>query len=498
MLLEGTNNNTNGIICPKCGAVNLEDARFCESCGTDLGTAAGGAGEQNIPLGVNPQAQNSQYGNAVPSQSAGQDHSAPSQNLGQGGMVSSQGYGQGGPASGPYGSMPSQPQPAVKKPVPKWVPVLIAEAALLALCIYGITMSAKNSNNPERVAETFFVHMANGDWEEGYSKLDAEDSEFINAKMFASANARNSTLGVVTNYQLDALYNGQGLDQLSQSVYDLAGSLGLEDYLEQESSSSLEQAFKVDYRAKGNNDSSTYLIMLNQTPEGWKVGASNFIRRDYCIYVPKGFQVRVDGIVLGESYLIPEGEEGYDGDGYRDSYSIPQIFYGVHEIEITMEDMEDVSETIEIGYGDSQYSLDRIQLKEEVRDMLIQKAGENMQQIYNAAMAGKNFSSIENLIFSDKEFRQKAKEEYEELLADMNEGDTLPTRVIFQNIEGESDSSDSIVFISFSYQVEYKYENWSGGWTESQYDGIDSWYFGFRKENGEWVQTSLGCETLYY
>lgn len=449
--MEGANNRENGTICPNCGTVNLEDARFCENCGTDLGTVAG---------------QNQQAS--------------------------------GNPVSGSFSSTSSLPQPAGKTPIPKWVPILIAETALLALCIYGIAMAAKNSHSPERVAETFFVHMANGDWEEGYSKLDAEDSEFINAKMFASANAQGNTLGVVTNYQLSAPYDGQGLDQLSQSVYDLAGSLGLEEYLEQESSSSLEKAFKVDYRAKGNTDNSTYLIMLNQTPEGWKVGASNFIHKDYRIYVPKGFQVSVDGIVLGEPYLIPEGEEGYDGDGYRDSYSIPQIFYGTHEIKITMEDMEDVSETIEIGYGDFQYSLEQIQLKEEVRDMLIQKAGENMQQIYNAAMAGKNFSSIENLISSDKELRQKAKEEYEELLADMNEGDTLPTRVIFQNIEGESDSSDSIVFISFSYQMEYKYENWSGGWTENQYDGTEDWHFGFRKENGEWVQTNLGCERLYY
>ena len=500
MFLEGELNSTSKIICPNCGAANAADAQFCENCGTDLGNAAS-QGQQALggSYGNPNAAPDMGYGNpnAAPGMGYGNPNAAPGMDYGNPNAASGMGYGQGIPAPDAYSS--AQGPLAEKKPISKWIPILIAETALLALCIYGATVVVKNSKSPERAAETFFVHMANGEWEECYDGLDTEESEFINAKMFARANAQGSPLGIVTNYQLSAPYDGQGLGELSQGIYDLAGSLGLEEYLEQgDGSSSLETAFKVDYRAKGDAGNSTYLIMLNQAPEGWKVETSNFIRRDYRIYVPKGFQVSVDGIALGENYLIPEGEEGYDGDSYRDSYSIPQIFYGAHEIKITMEDMEDVSETIEIGYGDSQYSLEQVRLKEEVRDMLIDKAGENMQKIYEAAMAGKNFSSIENLISSDKELRQEAKEDYEELLADMNEGDSLPTRVIFQNIEGESDASDSIVSLAFSYEMEYKYENWDGGFTESQYDGTDNWVFGFRKENGAWVQTGLGCRTLYW
>ena len=447
--MEGTGSSMNRKICPKCGTANLEDARFCENCGTNIETFA----------------------------AQGQQMSGSN-----------------------YGGVSSQPQVTEKKPMPKWLLILIAETALLAFSIYGNTMAIRNGKSPEQAAESFFVHMANGDWEQGYSELDAEGSEFINAKMFAKTSAQNRTMGIVTNYQIGPLYDEQGLGELSQSIYDLAGGLGLEEYLEQESGSSLEKTFRVDYRTKENTENSAYLIMMNQTSEGWKVGASNFICSDYRIYVPRGFHVSLDGIELGETYLLQEGEEGYDGSDsdYIDSYSIPQIFYGNHEIKITMEDMEDVSESIKIGYGDSQYRLENVRLKEKVRDMLIQKAGENMQQIYSTALAGKNFNSIENLFSSNEEARKQAKEDYEYLLADLNEGEYLPTRIIFQNIEGKSDSSDSIANISFDYIVEYKYESWSGGWKNSQFDGTEEWTFGFRKEDGNWVQTNLGCQTLYY
>lgn len=498
MLLEGTNNNTNGIICPKCGAVNVEDARFCESCGTDLGTAAGGAGQQNIPLGVNPQAQNSQYGNAVPSQSAGQDNTAPSQNLGQGSMVSSHGYGQGGSASGPYGSMPSQPQPAVKKPVPKWVPVLIAEAALLALSVYGNTVVLKNSKTPEQAAETFFVHIANGDWEEGYAQLDAEDSEFINAKMFAELHKQDS-LGIVTNYQFNASYNSQAMDEISQNLYDWAEEWGIDEYMGQESgSTSLEKAVQIDYRVKGDTENSSYPIILNQTPEGWKVWTSNHICKDYYVYVPAGASATLDGIALGENYKVKEGEEGYQEDSSIDSYSIPQIFYGSHEIKITMEDMEDVTERFSINYGNSSYWKESMELKEEIRDSLIQKAGENMRKIYGAALAGKNFKTIEGLFSADGERRKEIKESYDSLMAELNEGNDITTRIAFQDITGVSQGSGKTVGLTFSYIREYKYKGWFGEWSDEQDDGSSELEFYFAKENGEWVQTNLGCENLYW
>lgn len=486
--MEGSNSNTNGIICPNCGANNLEDARFCENCGADLGVVAG----------VNLQTQNSQHGNEVPCQSVGQDNTAPNQILGQGSMVSSSSYGQGGPASGAYGGIPNQSQPAAKKPIPKWMPVLIAETALLALSIYGNTVVLKNSKTPEQAAETFFVHIANGDWEEGYALLDAEDSDFINAKMYAELHKQDS-LGIVTNYQFNTSYNNEALGEISQNLYDLAEELGVDGYMGQESgASSLEKAVQIDYRVKGDTENSAYPMILNQTPEGWKVWTSNLICKDYCVNVPAGASVTLDGIALGEKYKVKEGEEGYQEDSSIDSYSIPQIFYGSHEIKITMEDMEDITEQFSINYGDSSYWKESMELKEEIRDSLLQKAGENMQKIYGAALAGKNFKTIEDLFSADAEGRREIKEAYDSLMAELNEGNDITTRIVFQDIKGASQGSGKTVGITFSYVRDYKYQGWFGDWEDEKEDGDGQWDFYFTKENGTWVQTNLGCSKLYW
>ena len=180
-----------------------------------------------------------------------------------------------------------------------------------------------------------------------------------------------------------------------------------------------------------------------------------------------------------------------------DVYQIPQIFYGTHEIKITMEDMEDVIETFQIDYGSSQYYKESMKVKEEVLDALAQKAGENMQKIYSAAMAGKGFKTVENLFTSSEEARKGIKESYENLLSGLNEGSSQPTKANFQNITGDVYGSE--VEMSFDYDLDYRYEDWwDEEWEVGNYKGEDQWVFQFVKEDGNWVQTNLGCEPLYY
>lgn len=448
-------------VCPNCGTVNMDDAQFCENCGTGL-QAAG----PNYAPGTNPaQNNNGLIGQAVPNQNYN--------------------------ANNGYGMMS---QPAQRKPIPKWVPILVAEIAALALCIYGLTGVWKKGGSPERAAENYFVHIANGDWEKAYGQLDVEDSEFINAELFEKAQAQEC-LGIVSNYQLSS-QNNKAINELTSELSGLVEDLGLGEYLNQEEGSSLEQFVKIDYRIKGDTENNTYLAVLNKTPAGWKIGASGLIYKDYCVYVPKGAGVELDGISLKDNYKLPEGEYE-DGGEFMDVYQIPQIFYGTHEIKITMEDMEDVIETFQIDYGSSQYYKESMKVKEEVLDALAQKAGENMQKIYSAAMAGKGFKTVENLFTSSEEARKGIKESYENLLSGLNEGSSQPTKANFQNITGDVYGSE--VEMSFDYDLDYRYEDWwDEEWEVGNYKGEDQWVFQFVKEDGNWVQTNLGCEPLYY
>lgn len=451
-------------ICPNCGTQNQGDARFCENCGTDLGAA----GPNYAPGANSMQGNHGLIGQTPPNYSYNANHG--------------------------YGTPPLQAQPAQKKQIPKWAPVVLAEAVVLALCIYGAAGILKKGNSPERVAENYFVHMANGDWEKGYAELDVEDSEFINAEMYGKAQAQEA-IGVVTNYQVNSSSN-EALDELSSELSGLMDDLGLGGYLDQGENSSLEEVVKIDYRVKGDTENSTFLAAMNQTPKGWKVSASGCIYKDYCLYVPKGASVSLDGISLGDKYFVPE-EERESAEEFMDAYQIPQIFYGTHQIKVTMEDMEDVTETFEIDYGSSQYYIESMQIKEEVLDTLVQKAGDNMQQIYGAVMSGKGFKSVESLFTANEGTRKEIKASYEELLAGMNEGSQQPTKINFQNMEGSVYGSE--VEVRFEYDMDYQYEAWWGEeWDTGTYTGGDEWYFQFVKEDGNWVQANLGCGPLYY
>ena len=160
--------------------------------------------------------------------------------------------------------------------------------------------------------------------------------------------------------------------------------------------------------------------------------------------------------------------------------------------------MEDVTERFSINYGNSSYWKESMELKEEIRDSLIQKAGENMRKIYGAALAGKNFKTIEGLFSADGERRKEIKESYDSLMAELNEGNDITTRIVFQDITGVSQGSGKTVGLTFSYIREYKYKGWFGEWSDEQDDGSSELEFYFAKENGEWVQTNLGCENLYW
>lgn len=163
-----------------------------------------------------------------------------------------------------------------------------------------------------------------------------------------------------------------------------------------------------------------------------------------------------------------------------------------------MEGMEDVSETIQIEAGESYYQLEKMPLKQETLDELIELGRENMQKIYNAAVEGKNFAAIEELFTADEETKREIEESYEYLLSDIHEGSVQIENVNFLNLFGEASGEGGSVSIGFEYEMQYLEEDWwSGELERDTYKGSDKWQFYFVNENGKWVQTNLGCDELY-
>lgn len=355
-----------------------------------------------------------------------------------------------------------------RKPVSKLTLVLAVEMIAVILAIYCIITAAGKSFSVENKSEKFFTDMANGDWADAYKQLDVDESQFISSDMFVKANRCNS-FGIVKDYSVKT-----------------------------EEKSSLDAKTTVSYRTKGNTNDGSYYISLNRKKakkyfffDNWDINAEALIYSDYYILVPADASVSVDGIELGEDYIEPAEEESLI------VYKIPQIFKGIHDISVSMEDMEDIEESVQIENDSSRYYLDTMELKQKVIDELINQAGDNMQQIYKAAMEKKKFSTIKGLFTADEESLNDIKSAYEDMVEDMNDGSYHPVRISFKNIN--AGYSGNSVYMEFDYVMEYTYKSARDGKTEKgKYSGSGELEFQFVKESGSWVQNNIGCHTLFF
>lgn len=375
-----------------------------------------------------------------------------------------------------------------KKPFPKMLFVLLAELALLILLIFGSFQLAEKEKSPQREAERYFVNIANGDWEAALAQVDlAADGDFLKAVNFASAQIEEYP-GVVQNYQLqeDEQDSGIWYKQLSEGQK----SKRMEDGIP------WEEKVVIDYQAQGKSEGSSYMVGLQNISGNWKVKGADLICADYEIFVPKGANVRVDGIFLGDTYAMPTGE-GDDGEK-MDGYCIPYIFYGIHNIEVSMEGMEDVTGTFWIEHGDSQYELKQMSPKKETLDELLVKCKENMQKIYDAAAQGRDFADIEALFTAEEDMREEIRESYDNLRSDFEEESIQMENIRFYDITGEASPDGSMVSVQFAYEMQYmEKDQQSNRMKRNASSGNERLEFYFVIENGQWVQENLGCEFLY-
>lgn len=404
------------MFCSNCGAGNSDDALFCESCGNALGTT------EYMPL---------------PTRKANTSFS-------------------------------------------KLTVVLGLEIIAVVLLIYSIYNMGKKAFSIEHTAEAFFVNMANGEWEKAYRQLDADESEFINAGMFAIANRYNA-FGIVNHYRINIRKNQDDRFTGENAISAIA---------------------EIDYIVKGSTSGISYPVSLNRQADkkyfmfnDWRVNADSFIFRDYFIRVPVGSVVTLDGVELGEKYIDSKQSE-FEGENLT-VYKIPYIFCGVHDITVSMEGMQEVRAIRGIGGEHSEYSLYSMKLQKKTADELIVKAGQDMQQIYSAAISEKDFSNIKDLFTEDSSLQEEIAEDYNSV-SDSLHDDIEPVSLRFDNIKGKIEPSGSIVELEADYKLKYKYRDGWGDEDTKEYKDSASFEFEYVKEEKGWVLKNLGCKRLWY
>lgn len=454
------------MICPKCGKENGNDAKFCEFCGNPFSDAFI-QGEQQ----AGNYAQPGNYGQSVPGGNMGQpgNYGQTAQN----GMMGN--YGQSLPDRGMR----------QKKPFPIFPIVITIELVIVLFLGITVITSGKKNYSKDAVATDFFIHMANGEWDQAaddfvYGELSSDP--FLTKQCFAAAN-QGTSFGVLTDCK--AQDTSSFGDPLRTTVKGNNGNIDRTQVV-------------IEYYEQGQETSRQYNVPVieRSANDKWGVMIEHYICTNYALYVPQGAAVTVDGINLTADYQV-RNDSG--SDEWQDKYVIPYLYQGNHTIEASMDGMETSTETVSVNSDDASYWLDSMSLKQETLEELTDKAYENMKQIYSNMLAGNGFDNVSDLFVSDAESRDMIRQSYEEMQKEYRGEDMNVQKLTFDEISSSINPKASYVTLQVPYRLDYEYESyWDDGMEKDSYADECSMEFYFVQENGNWVQTTLGCVDLSY
>lgn len=426
------------MFCQNCGTKNNDASIFCENCGARLEKPVDAARQQEQPVQQEQAVQQEQF----VQQSVQQEQ-----------------YTQQPVQQEQYTQQPVQ-QAKPKKPVSKLVIAVAAEAVILVASIIVFFNIGNSVYGPEKVAEKFFVEVANQNFKEAYKALDVEENDFINEKAFQNAEC-NVELSEVTEYKVKSTRGGND-----------------------------EKEIEILYKTKGSSSKRTYNISVNKQDdknmlffENWQISPDAMIANDFYVCVPTGAEVTVDGVKLGKDYLNKkESDEDFQ------YYEIPEIFAGEHQIVVTKEGMAEVRALVDTDdYG---YSLYSMQMDEKVLEEAVDVALADFEAIYTAAAQEKKYDAVADLFSVDVD----GEDDYEDFVYDLT-GSSYQTlnRISFSNVEAvasesyhNTDKPCVVADIEFDYSVNYT-EDWFGETTNETYDESSYMTLYLVYEDGKWL-----------
>lgn len=373
-------------------------------------------------------------------------------------------------------TQPMQQPVKPKKPISKLLIAVLVEVVVLIAAVLVFINVGNSVYGPEKVAEKFFVEVANQNFKEAYKVLNVEENDFINEKAFEKAKC-NVELNKVTEYKVKR-------------------TRGEDD----------EKEVKIAYKTKGSSSKRDYDILVNKQDgknmlffENWEVSPDAMIVKDFYVAVPNGAEVTVDGVKLGKEYLKKS-----KSDEYQQYYEIPELFAGEHQVVVTKEGMAEIRKIVDtdVDYGYTVYSM---QMDEALLKEAMEKGIENFEIIYKAAAEGKEFDTVANLFSTVEGRKDTGKDDYEDIVYDFT-GSSYKTlnKIKFSNVEAtasegyiDTDETCVSVQIEFDYHADYT-EEWFRETTNETYDDSSYMYIDFVYEDGEWMIEEVRGGYIYY
>lgn len=444
------------MFCQNCGTKNDEAAVFCESCGIKL---------EHPP--VAPQPAPAPKVEAVP--------------------VTESETAQGG-----YTKPTSAPKPkAPRKPMSTGAKVGLVAALVVVVALTATYFVLKGMTDPKNKIEEFAKAYVQHDAGKLFEVLEFQESDFVTKEKFEEAlkTDKNQHFEDATDYTIesdqDNLKNMTKRDKDEEEKNSLSYTITFRD-----SANAFEYKKVITLTKMGTK---SYLFFDN-----WRIKLDNFLTKDYAIKVPKSSQISLDGVAISESLLDNENSEEK-----LNCYKIPYMFSGSHKLQVAMENFNPVEETLSSeaqDYGGSiqaSVSTGDMELAEEAKNTLIEKAKDTFQKLYSAMFTKKDFSEVigQDQVMDGR--YEELKENYDNLVASNISEDTHLTKVEFKTVEGNAektygyeDVSDLgvVVTLDTSYQSDSVVKNyWTGKKEKKNYEGEKSFSFTYYLVNGNWL-----------
>lgn len=429
------------MFCPFCGAKNEDDAIFCEACGERITEEPAAPAAQTVQSSLIP---------AAPAQI--------------------------------YSVQTAMPPKAPRKKLSRKAAVLIAAAVVIVgggILTYFILA---NKNSPMSVADSYVKNMMDGNAQAMYSQMNLPAGDFDTEEQFAaliSHGENDYTAANVLDYKITDTSSGDS----NAAVKDLQVQFTLRD-----GSSDF-----YDVRLVRQKDKKDLFF------SDWKVESSDLVASKYTVYVPKGAALAIDGTAVADSCKAAVS----DNDGF-DEYNISNIFTGSHEIAVTEKDMEDYTDTVSVVNGGAA-TVSGLTPSDALIQKICSQQKDMIQQIYNAAIARQNFSTIAKLFTDDSSTQSDLQNDYQSFVYSLpnDDYDTLKSVTIEEVNEysgsgyAPSLNNDGSLTLYFSCNFTYSAE-YLDSWTDATVDftpGDDceySYACSFVKNSsGSWVMDSM-------
>lgn len=358
------------------------------------------------------------------------------------------------------------------KSLTKMQVIVLAEVLCLVLVIgifFGMGIS---QNSAESVVKRYLQAYSDQNWSRVYDMTDYPEG------------------GLLQKYQFIELMKNSEAPEIAS----------FEVKKGKQAASGIRKNFNVEYTIKGGGADTLQLNLTKQSEKSilffdrWKVSSDEQVVKDFCINVPAGASVAVDGIALTDS---EKAENQIDG---MNSYYVT-LFTGSHKLQVAAPWFE-LYEADFSAVQDEQFTVSDLKLADEGQTAIQAKMQEALEKVYRAAMSGQEFSEISDL-FLDK-YKDSCEESYDNFASGLHNQESYTlNQVAFTDFKCKfsyNTSHKGMLGAEMTYnydtQYTYSYKSWMNNLVTEEETGNGGSYmsasFGYDGETYKLTSISVG------